>query len=145
MMTAIRSNPQHSYIALTKRLYNLQHKEFINHIATGGTRPSNLFVGISVTDNSTPLFMGVRVDFLSVEPLLEAVDITHYVTQHLKVVIIGAETGNRRGKVIPKKEWVDDIAKKCDENGIKVFMKESLRQIMGDDFRQDKLPWEVKK
>ena len=57
-------------------------------------------------------------------------------------VIIGAETGNRKNKVIPKKEWVDDIVRQCDENEIKVFMKESLQEIMGDDFRQDKLPWD---
>ena len=26
---------------------------------------------------------------------------------------------------------------------IKIFMKESLREIMGEDFRQDKLPWQI--
>ena len=57
-------------------------------------------------------------------------------------VIIGAETGNRKGKVIPQKAWVDDIVRLADQHGIKVFMKGSLRKIMGDDFRQDELAWE---
>ena len=30
-----------------------------------------------------------------------------------------------------------------DERKVKVFMKESLRRLMGADFRQDKLIWEV--
>lgn len=47
------------------------------------------------------------------------------------------------GKVIPKKEWINDIVKCCDKADVKVFMKESLRQIMGDDFRQDELPWQT--
>lgn len=42
-----------------------------------------------------------------------------------------------------KKEWIDDIVKQCDEAKIRVFMKESLRDIMGKDFRQDKLIWDV--
>lgn len=57
--------------------------------------------------------------------------------------IIGAETGNRKGKVIPKREWVEHIVEWSDANGIPVFMKESLRELMGDDFRQE-YPWEHK-
>ncbi len=55
-------------------------------------------------------------------------------------VIIGAETGNRKGKVVPKKDWVMKIAEECEYSGIPVFMKESLRDLMGDDFRQE-FPW----
>lgn len=50
---------------------------------------------------------------------------------------------NKKGKVIPEKKWVADIVKLADQHGTKVFMKESLRKIMGDDFRRDRLPWEV--
>jgi protein gp37 len=63
--------------------------------------------------------------------------------ENCKLFIIGAETGTRKDKVVPKKEWVDNIVKFCNENKIKVFMKESLREIMGNDFRQDKLIWEI--
>lgn len=67
-----------------------------------------------------------------------------YIDNALKLVIIGAETGTRKEKVIPQKDWVDCIVESADLYGIKVFMKESLRGIMGDDFRQDILPWQVK-
>lgn len=55
---------------------------------------------------------------------------------------IGAETGNSKNKVAPKREWIDDIVDACEDYGTPVFMKESLRELMGDDFRQE-FPWEV--
>ena len=58
-------------------------------------------------------------------------------------VVIGAETGNSKNKVTPKKEWIDEIAQVCAEYRTPVFMKESLREIMGGDFRQE-WPWEAK-
>jgi protein gp37 len=58
----------------------------------------------------------------------------------LKWVIIGAETGNRKDRVIPKREWVMHIKRQCDEAGVCVWMKDSLRELMGEDFVQVK-PW----
>ena len=55
-------------------------------------------------------------------------------------VIIGAETGNRKGKVIPEKSWIDDIATECQNYNVPIFMKESLRSLMGTDFVQQ-YPW----
>nr|DAF83063.1 MAG TPA: Protein of unknown function (DUF5131) [Caudoviricetes sp.] len=55
--------------------------------------------------------------------------------------IIGAETGNRKGKVQCQREWVEHIVQYSDAKGIPVFMKESLRGLMGVDFRQE-FPWE---
>lgn len=60
--------------------------------------------------------------------------------QPVNWIIIGAETGNRKNKVTPQREWIDEIVRVCDEHGIPVFMKESLRNLMGDDFRQE-FPW----
>lgn len=57
-------------------------------------------------------------------------------------IIIGAETGNRKGRVKPEREWIDHIVKNADENGIPVFMKESLREIMGTNFRQE-FAWDL--
>ena len=55
-------------------------------------------------------------------------------------LIIGAETGNRKGKVVPDKDWIMEIAEECELMDIPLFMKESLRGIMGKDFRQE-FPW----
>ncbi|HEY8400879.1 MAG TPA: DUF5131 family protein [Cytophagaceae bacterium] len=81
---------------------------------------------------------------VSIEPLLD--EIVGIAIENLKYfdwVIIGAETGNRKGKVIPKREWVENIVSECKQYGIPVFMKNSLRDIMGSDFIQE-LPEQIK-
>ena len=58
----------------------------------------------------------------------------------LRWTIVGAETGNRKEKITPKREQIQDIADMCNKNGIPLFMKESLRGLMGSDFVQE-FPW----
>ena len=61
---------------------------------------------------------------------------------HIEWVIIGAETGNRKSKIVPEKAWIEKIVEACRKAGKPVFMKESLRGMMGADFVQE-FPWEV--
>ena len=57
-------------------------------------------------------------------------------------VILGAETGNRQNKIAPKKEWITELVDYYSKFGYtKFFMKDSLRDLMGADFRQE-FPWE---
>lgn len=79
--------------------------------------------------------------FISIEPLTEFMDVGLGSFGSDEWVIIGAETGNRKDKVIPKREWVDNIVETASITDMKVFMKGSLRDLMGDDFRQE-FPWE---
>lgn len=79
--------------------------------------------------------------FVSFEPLLYDIG-AHIGSTGAQWHIIGAETGNRKGKVATQREWVEHIVEYSDKNHIPVFMKESLRTLMGDDFRQE-FPWEV--
>ena len=132
---AMCKNPQHSYIALTKCeevsipywvRQELRGKFFLGQTKTSGT----VFNG----------FNEKYRDFLSVEPLLGELHFNGF--GGIRAVIIGAETGKRKDKVVPKREWIEKIVAECDSTGVAVFMKESLRTIMGCDFRQDKLPWE---
>ena len=55
-------------------------------------------------------------------------------------VIIGAESGNRKGKVTPSAEWVEALAAECKEYRIPVFMKDSIVPIIGDRKLQRELP-----
>ena len=80
--------------------------------------------------------------FVSIESLTEFMDVGLGSFGSDEWVIIGAETGNRKDKVIPKREWVDNIVETASITDMKVFMKGSLRDLMGDDFRQE-FPWEV--
>lgn len=79
--------------------------------------------------------------FVSFEPLLYDIG-AHIGNTGANWHIIGAETGNRKGKAQCQREWVEDIVEYSDKHHIPVFMKESLRDLMGSDFRQE-FPWEV--
>ena len=145
VIEACDKKPQHKYIFLTKSDCNNSHWGIL----------SKFYLGKTITQQSDLRHNYIGTfDFWSIEPLLEPIsfptmpyDFGNGIKSkfNLKQVIIGAETGNRKGKVIPKKEWVTDIVRQCDKQHIRVFMKESLRKIMGDDFRQDPLIWEVQK
>ncbi len=52
-------------------------------------------------------------------------------------VIIGAETGNRKGKVIPKREWIEKLLDLCRKADIPIFMKSSLADIWGEPLIQE--------
>ena len=146
VIEAIRINNQHWYISLTKT----DTRRLIDRIMKfqGDNRePLKLFIGKSITtqEQADAIAKNTEItDFLSVEPLLEPIDMSKVIFT-TQAVIIGAETGRRKGKVIPQKKWVKDIVEQADLLGITVFMKESLRKIMSDDFRQDALPWFIGK
>lgn len=46
-------------------------------------------------------------------------------------MIVGAETGNQRGKVVPEKAWIDRLTE--DLGDVPVMMKNSLVPIMGEE------------
>ena len=139
VVKAINENPQHRYISLTKCENGLD--SLIKRCGSGII--NNTWWGISVTAQAQVDNIRHKFDFFSIEPILEPIVIPYRAMP--RTLIIGAETGNRKGKVIPQKEWIDSLVKQADEHNCIVFMKESLRKIMGDDFRQDKLPWEIER
>ncbi len=52
-------------------------------------------------------------------------------------VIVGPETGNRKGKVVPKREWIEKLLELCRKANIPVFMKSSLADIWGEPLIQE--------
>ena len=139
---------QHRYMFLTKN--PSRYAELLN-LLPKHRRPPNvaeMWFGQSFTGaerNYTPLALPPwQYRFASIEPLLrnlsraEAMEIA----ATNEWIIVGAETGNSKHKTVPKREWVEEIVKVCKEYGTPVFMKDSLRDLMRDGFRQE-LPWEV--
>lgn len=104
----------------------------------------NWWFGSSLDNANARRFQGGFTwnTFTSIKPLTEYMDMGLGSFGSDKWTIIGAETGNRKGKVIPQREWVENILEAASITGVKVFMKESLRGLMGDDFRQE-FPWEA--
>ena len=85
--------------------------------------------------------IGDRHSFISFEPVLMDIMRLEHSGMKQDWFIIGAETGHRKDKVVPERGWINNIIENAYRNHIPVFMKESIRELMGDDFRQD-FPWE---
>lgn len=141
---ACEAAPQHRYLFLTKN--PARYMELAaNGVITKDQ--SNFWFGSTATMPEMPFFWHNEVNtFASIEPILRPFkDLTDDgidPVSKLKWIIVGAETGNRKNKVVPQKAWIDGIARIAKKVGTPVFMKESLRELMGSDFRQE-FPWEV--
>lgn len=82
-----------------------------------------------VTDTGAGMHAGLVssvVDFVSAEPMMSHIRLDKY--PRLRWLILGAETGNRKGKVIPEKWWMLDTLEQAADRGVPVFMKNSLRK-----------------
>lgn len=147
---ACEAAPQHRYLFLTKN--GKRYKELYEKgIMPMGMHAWNKWFGCTVEKETDEFFFnnlyGNGIDhqgFLSIEPMLSDFEpgVIDQDATGIKWVIVGAETGNRKGKISPQKVWVEHIAQTCKASGIPLFMKDSLRELMGDDFKQE-FPWEV--
>ena len=137
--------PQHRYLFLTKNPSRYKELKDLLPLHRHPPAVAEMWFGHSYTgkgDYKPMCIHPMRSRFVSIEPLLH--DLSE---QDMMVVatandwiIIGAETGHRNGKVMPKKSWVDGVVYYAKKNNVPVFMKESLRELMGNDFRQE-FPW----
>lgn len=149
---------QHRYLFLTKNPE--RYDDWLFGFEEGGISGlddiQNCWFGASASNNEElERANRSRAIWISIEPIREHIDtdedqfMEFYPTpggeaegKRWMWVVIGAETGNSKNKVTPKKEWIDEIVSVCDSYGTPIFMKESLRGIMGEDFRQE-WPWET--
>ena len=162
VFSACETAPQHRYILLTKnparltkmanaynvRQWNRRHLDKLR-ISTSeyvGVTPlpqhDNWWFGSSM-DNADALRFNGGFEwntFTSIEPLMEHMQMGIGSFGSDRWTIIGAETGKRKNKIIPERAWIDNILEAAALTDVKVFMKESLRGLMGDDFRQE-FPW----
>ena len=144
--------PQHRYLFLTK---NPQRYVALYALDKLPIR-DNMWYGASVTtpeqaEETAKSFAKLPCSpiqantFLSVEPML--FDLSKHNAWELFCrgyyadwIIVGAETGNRKDKVIPQKEWINVIAADCDDYGKPVFMKDSLVPIIGEKNMRREFP-----
>lgn len=135
IFSQIRRNPQHAYIFLTKRP---EKTDIISD-------DDNVWMGVTVTCNAekqriTDLKRHIRARHYHVtfEPLFS--DIEDIDFDGIGWIVIGTETGRRKGKVDARPEWVLNIAAQAKARGIPVFMKEDLLPIMGEERMVQELP-----
>ena len=139
--------PQHNYMFLTKN-----PNRYLK-LAKAGKLPTreNMWYGTTIT-RAKDLYMYCTDEwhsFLSIEPLLE--DMGKWYSAEYEAdnkpewVVIGAESGNRKEKVTPEKDWVMRIAEDCSKYGIPLFMKDSLIPIVGEENMKREFPAGLRK
>ena len=138
---ACQKSPEHRYLFLTKNPVRYVK------LAEAGLLPcdDNFWYGSTVTTPTQPAFYSdLRHTFVSIEPIAEPFG--EYcgedgIPETADWAIFGAETGNRKEKVVPERSWVEGAVKAFHENGKAVFFKNSMIPIWGEDIPQE-LPWE---
>lgn len=140
--------PQHRYLFLTKNSKRYTALHYADKLPKKENM-SNVWLGTTVTNREQVRALDINWlpryanTFLSVEPLIEDIASELYTElDFVKWVIIGAETGNRKDKVIPQKQWIDKIVEECDGRGIAIYMKDSLIPIVGKENMRREFPWE---
>lgn len=132
-------NNTNEYYFLTK---SLDGQDRLNHIMASeypysiAYHRKNVFIGLTITtqkdiDNyNNSLFI---YKLLNIEPILERIDLNikkDKIKRYCKKIILGAETGNRKNKVIPEREWIENIINFCKENNIELFLKENIKKYL---------------
>jgi len=128
----IRQYPQHTFQFLTKFSEVYSRYEF----------PRNCWLGLTII--KTPEYPEPdrwnflefkrnnfdNLKFVCFEPLLEDIGLSYYLDlTAINWVIVGAETGNRKDKIIPRGEWIKNIIYECKIHKIPVYLKDSLKDI----------------
>ena len=147
VLNACRKAPWHRYLFLTK---NPERYDALEEADLITDADMNFWLGTTTTDITKDLlhFNEALHTFQSCEAMQKPWPPAQEPNRESvrknwlpEWVIFGAETGNRKDKIIPEKAWIDNAVQMCRNMGASVFMKESLRGIMGDDFIQE-FPWE---
>ncbi|NLU23208.1 MAG: DUF5131 family protein [Clostridiales bacterium] len=135
----LAENSQHSYLFLTKRPEKI----------TFQTDLQSVWMGVTVTADADKSRIGAMQAhiaaphyFITFEPLFGPVNDLDL--RGIGWVVIGTETGSRKGKIVAKKEWILAIAEKARELQIPVFMKKSLYDIVGEENMRQELPIDFK-
>ena len=134
---------QHNYLFLTK---NPERYADLEMLPEG----ENMFYGTSITReeemhrfNFLPAFRNI---YVSMEPLLEDLkpEKHNLLFRQVDWIILGAETGNRKGKVKPEPEWIRKIVDVADQEHTPEFMKDSLGKIIGEKNLRRDLPEQLR-
>lgn len=117
-------NPRHLFLILTKsRQPNIW-------------KTANVLFGSTAVDQAALSAIPQDRDFVSVEPILGPVDLAVDLPD-LRWVIVGAETGNRKDRIIPEASWIENIRIRCRDLELPLFEKNNLRGLMGEDLVQE--------
>lgn len=121
----IQRTPHLTYQILTKRPERIH-----DHIPIFGI-PENVWIGVSIESNEQAYRAAYLCDldcirFISFEPLISHVQWSeHFNDAHW--IIIGGESGNRKGKYLYRachEIWITDLVQEAQQRDIAVFVKQ---------------------
>jgi len=122
IISRMRECPQHTFQILSKRPKGYERFEF----------PSNVWLGTSIATTADCHRIDTLVDlknanvkFVSIEPIHGKIDFW-FPKEGIDWIIIGAETGNRKGKIKPESEWVTAILENARAERIPLFLKRNM-------------------
>lgn len=131
VFAACEKAPQHNYLFLTKN--PARYVELTNNTDFFVKTKSNMWFGYSYTGKYSAQWWNPDYNiFASVEPILEPIEVPR-----CKWLVVGAETGNRKDKVIPKREWIESLVEQCKKYQIPVFMKGNIEEVWGEPLIQE--------
>lgn len=122
VIQVIKDCPQHTFQLLTKRTARMS--EYFGTMIV----PKNCWIGTTVENEESTYRIDIlayitsyvsSVHFLSCEPLLS--DLGELDLSGIDWVIVGGETGPKARPM--KKEWLMDLKRQCDEQGVPFFFK----------------------
>ena len=137
ILEIIAACPQHTFMFLTKRAHNIEKKLYEVtdgnpcRALGGGDYYKNLWLGVTVESAKflsrihELLKVPAAVRFVSVEPMLSAIDIAQH--PGLDWVICGAETGP--GARPMDLAWARDLRDQCAESSVPFFFKKAGNKI----------------
>ena len=135
IFSKMAENPQHQYLFLTKRPEDIVFS----------TPLDNAWFGVTVTSSKEKSRIQALREHIhgghyhvTFEPMFDdigAVDLTG-----IEWIVIGTETGRRKGKTVSKSEWVRNLTDQAHALGIPVFMKEDLLPVIGEESMVQELP-----
>lgn len=147
VFAAAAAAPWHRYVFLTKAAlgyYRLNKPEISGAPQTKAILPISVFGMSATNDRDARRAMTDLGDvpkaaaaLLCLEPLHERIYLDRHQLSRIEWVIVGAETGNRKGKVTPRREWVQAIVDACRAAGTPVFLKGNLAAVWGDELIQE--------
>lgn len=137
---ACEAAPWHNYLFLTKNPGRYCALASASKLPTRREHP-NFWYGTTVTKEGDPFF-GEAVTFntfLSIEPISGSLNAGLGSFGGVRWIIVGAETGHRKGKIAPERAWIENIIEAAAITHAPVLLKDSeeLRAVWGDDLIQE--------
>ena len=129
VLKKIKEYPQHTFIFLTK--HPIVYCKY--------TFPGNCWLGVTITNNEDAYYLDniylnpndYRTKFICIEPILSDIN-PYFFKKNMDWVIVGAETGSRKGKEMVMQRWITNIINGCNKYDIPIYLKDSINKLFPD-------------